>query len=133
MISLRLSEQLVKELEQMANAKGFSKSDLIRQAIIFYLYYFNPETRLRFLSPKPIIKELKQSFQAILKLPKDAKVRVVKHANKILVLGFSGSKHEIIASQLRFPRPVSDYITKHKNSQLVIIAKKCKSFKIRVE
>ncbi len=135
LISLRIPKELELEIAKLAEKLGVNKSEVVRQALIFYLYYFNPDTRLKVFKQKPVVKELKTSFEVQLNVPRDVKVKLVPQNNGLYVLCLSLKEHKIFASQLRFPKPVdlTKILVRKKTGKLFLTIKKCPGVKVRVE
>ncbi len=136
MFTARLPKWLEKDLEEFAIRENKTKSAVVVDALIHYLYFFHGYKRPKVIWVKPELKETKRSLELIFDLPENIREDKIKIIEKkgIISLVAVGKESKIFYSRIRLPcaTTTSRIIRKKRNKVLILIRKETNLRDVRV-
>ncbi len=127
MISLRLPKELEELLEEISKKEEKTKTQLVKEALTFYFYYFLGYKKPRIIKIKPDIKEYSTHIDFIYELPERLQLKDMKIINNNRELKVIAMINEstMIYSRTIYPCPLLNNLTsKIKRNKLIITIKK---------
>ena len=126
MISIRLPEFLEKDLEEFARLQRKTKTDIVIDSLIFYLYYFLGFKKPKIKILKPEIEEKKRFITLYYDLPQGITNDAINifHVGGYIFLMIIKSDRTIYYSKTPLPVVKKEKIVKRIKNKLVITLKK---------